>query len=360
MKLAHEITVYANPHPLLVSRQAIFPGIVQLSDDSLLAMFSMGQAFDAADHRTFISKSVDLGQSWTPPKRMNNYEFQPNQISETLKPLVLNDGGLLATGYGFVRPDDISPIVDPDTFAVLPLKNLVSKSADNGQTWSTPQIVDIGGKPLEISGPSIQLSSGRIIAAAPPFHLGADGHLGWIIYSDDHGQNWDRLSTFYESPTGEIAAWECRLCETSAGQVAVMFWAYDNQHQCNLTNHIVFSNDGGQTFGPALDTDVHAQASNLMPLGEDKILTIHAHRENPVGLWVRKVDITGGGFKIESEVNLFADDAMGSDSADIRKQFGSLKFGQPSLLQLSNGQVMAACWAFENCQHVIKGFLLDL
>ena len=359
MKLAHEILIYANPHPLLISRQAIFPGIVQLPDESLLAMFSIGQAFDAADHRTFISKSFDLGRSWTAPSRMNDHEFQPDQISETLKPLVLGDGSLLATGYGFVRPDDITPIVDPDTFDVLSLKHMVSKSSDNGATWDKPRIVDIGGRALEISGPCIQLKSGRILAAAPPFHLGVNGHVGWIIYSDDGGQNWDRLSTFFESPNGEIAAWECRLCETSSGQLAVLFWAYDNEKKCNLNNHIVISNDGGKNFGLAVDTGIRGQASNLMPFGEDKILTIHAHRENPVGLWVRKVNIENGNFEIESEVNLFSDDTLGSDATDIRKQFGSLKFGQPSLLQLSNGQVLAACWAFENCQHVIKGFMLD-
>jgi sialidase-1 len=242
----------------------------------------------------------------------------------------------------------------------LPLEHIVSKSFDGGQTWSMPRLVEIGGKLLELSGPCIQLASGRIIGAAPPFHLGADGHSGWIIYSDDDGQSWDRLSIFFERPGGEVAAWECRLCETSPGHVAVLFWAYDNKERRNLNNHIVFSSDGGNTFGPAVDTGVRAQASSLMPLGEGKILTIHAHRENPVGLWVRQVNIGGDGFSIERELNLFSDDAMGSDATDIRKQFGSLKFGQPSLLSLSNGQVLATCWAFENCQHIIKSFLLDL
>ena len=359
MEISREVAIYANPDPLLVSRQAIFPGIIQLADDSLLAMFSSGQAFDSADQRTFISKSEDLGHSWTTPRRMDGHEFQP-EISESLKPLLLSGGSILAAGYGFVRPDAVTPIVDPYTFDVLPLEHIVSISSDNGQTWDTPRLVEIGGRPLELSGPCIQLASERIIGAAPPFHLGADGHSGWIIYSDDGGQTWGKLSTFFESSGGEVAAWECRLCETAPGHVAVIFWAYDNKERRNLNNHIVFSADGGQTFGPAVDTGVRAQASNLMPLEDGKILTIHAHRENPVGLWVRQVDISKEGYSIEREVNLFADDAMGSDATDIRKQFGSLKFGQPSLLPLSNGQVLAACWAFEDCQHVIKGFLIDL
>jgi len=360
MELVQEVTIYANPDPLLVSRQAVFPGIVQLADDNLLAIFSIGQAFDAADHRAFCSKSKDLGRTWTAPERLHSHEFEPDQISETLKPLLLRDGSLLATGYGFVRPDDLAPIVDPETFEVLPLRNMVSKSTDDGQSWDVPRLVNIGGQPLEMSGPCIQLQSGRILAAAPPFHLGAEGHSGWIVYSDDGGQNWGKLSTFFESSSGAVAAWECRLCETKAGQVVVLFWAYDNREQSNLNNHMVVSQDGGETFGPAIDTGVRAQASNLMRLGDDKILTIHSHREDPVGLWVRQVDIADNGFRVESELNLFSGNAMGSDATNIKKQFGSLKFGQPSLLHLSNGQVLAACWAVEECQHVIKGFILEL
>ena len=61
MKRLEEFTIYANPDPLLVSRQAIFPGIVQLPDGDLLAMFSIGQAFDAADMRAYLSRSADNG-----------------------------------------------------------------------------------------------------------------------------------------------------------------------------------------------------------------------------------------------------------------------------------------------------------
>ena len=45
MKRLEEFTIYQNPDPLLVSRQATFPGIVQLPDGELLAVFSIGQAF---------------------------------------------------------------------------------------------------------------------------------------------------------------------------------------------------------------------------------------------------------------------------------------------------------------------------
>ena len=54
-------TIYANPDPLLVSRQGLFPGLVQLPDGDIVALFSIGQAFDAADMRSFVSRSTDDG-----------------------------------------------------------------------------------------------------------------------------------------------------------------------------------------------------------------------------------------------------------------------------------------------------------
>ena len=360
MKLKQEITIYQNPDPLLVSRQAVFPGIIELPNGDLQAMFSIGQAFDSADTRAFVSKSPDHGQSWCAPVPLHQHDWKPNELSESFKPLLLADGTLLATGYGFVRPDALTPIVDPKTFEMLELRNLVSTSHDNGQTWEKPRVVDILGVPLELSGPCIQLASGRIIGASAPFHLGSNGHSGWIISSDDGGNSWDKLSEFFNAPNGEIAPWECRVCEMEPGQVAVLFWAYDTKNKRNLTNHITYSSDGGVTFKAALDTGVRAQASNLMWLGNNMILTIHAHRENPVGLWVRIVDVSDGGFQIAHEICLFSNDTMGSETTDIRRQFASLKFGQPSVMRLQNDQILAACWAFENSQHVIKGYFIEL
>lgn len=358
MQRLEAITIYANPDPLLVSRQATFPGIVQLASGELVAIFTIGQAFDAADARAHVSRSSEHGRTWSAPVRLNEHEVRPEE-SESFKPLLLADGSLLATGYVFVRPSPLAPVVDPETFKLLTLRNKTSTSTDGGRNWSAPAYFDIEGQPLELSGPAIQLASGRIIAATASFHLGKDGHAGWIIASDDNGKSWNKLSEFYRSPLGNVSTWESRIADLGGGRVAVIFWAYDNAASANLSNHVAVSSDGGETFAPAIDTGIRGQASNLLSLGGGKALTIHSHREAPVGLIVRRVDLTDG-FKVEEELNLFADAAMASDSADIKKQFGSLKFGQPSLLRLQNGEIFAACWSFENSQYVIKGYRIAL
>ena len=358
MKRIADITIYQNPDPLLVSRQAIFPGIVQLPDGELLALFTIGEAFDAANTRAYMSRSSDAGRTWSPPVRPWHTEVSPPE-SESFKPLLLRDGTLVATGYVFVRPTPLTPIVDPTTFELLPLRNKVSFSTDGGRNWTEPAYFDVAGQPLELSGPCIELSSGRLLGATAPFHLGKTGHAGWIIASDDKGRTWFKLSEFYRSAETNVATWECRLCEMSPDRVAVLAWAYDNAAAANRDNILALSDDGGESFR-LIETGVHGQASNLLALGADKLLTIHAHREAPIGLIVRRVDLSAGIFAIEEELDLLGNTDMASDSADIRKQFASLKFGQPSLLRLQDGDILAACWSFENSQYVIKGYRLQL
>ena len=360
MRRLSSFALFANPAPGLVSRQALFPGAIRLRDGRLLALFSIGQAFDAADMRSFVSFSADDGATWSEPRRLNEHEAVPEE-QESFKPIELSDGRLLATGYVFERPDPLQPIVDPVTLALPRLVPKMSVSGDHGATWSVPEPIRLEGEPpLEMSGPATQLPSGRIIAATSPFHLRPTGHSGWIVASDDGGSSWFKLSEFFRAPGEDIHAWECRLVAWGEGRVAVLWWAYDHTRGVNLNNHIAFSSDGGATFGPAVNTGVPGQSSSLIHLEGETLLTIHAQREKDAGLVVRRVDVGGDRFDIREELELFADPTMGSTTADMKRQFGDLKFGQPSLLRLNETELLAYCWAFEAHQYIIKAFRLSL
>ncbi len=349
-------TLYANPAPLLVSRQAVFPGLARLADGTLLALFSIGQAFDSADMRAHASRSEDGGATWSDPVPLHGAGALE---SESLKPVVLPSGRVLATGYAFRRPDALTPIVDPATNATLPLVNRLCHSDDGGRSWSAPRAFSVEGAPLELSGPAIVLPSGRLLAAAAPFHLGASGHEGWLIASDDEGESWRRLSVFFRAPGGTVAPWECRLCHLGAGRVAVLFWAFDAARGCNLDNHLAQSEDGGESFGPVIATGIAAQASGLAALGPDRLLTLHAHREHPVSLTARILRLADGRVETLAEVPLFTGGPAAETGEGARGQFASLRFGQPGLLPLGPGRALGYCWRVDACQHVIAAWPLE-
>jgi hypothetical protein len=47
-------------------------------------------------------------------------------------------------------------------------------------------------------------------------------------------------------------------------------------------------------------------------------------------------------------------------SKNIIDQFANLKFGQPSLLRLSNDEILATFWCIENCLGTIKSIRFKL
>lgn len=357
MQLIETATLYANPDPLLVSRQAVFPGLARLPDGDIVALLSIGQAFDAADMRAFVSRSSDNGHSWSVPQRLHTAEATPEQ-SESFKPVALADGSLLASGYVFERPTPLTPIVDPQTNQLLPLHNKLARSHDGGRSWTMPQRFAVEGAALELSGPMIQRASGELLGAAAPFHLGPTGHEGWLIASADAGETWRRKSIFFRAGDGHIAPWECRLIDFGGDRIGVLFWAFDLSQERHLSNRLALSEDDGETFR-ILDTSIMAQASNGLALGENELLTIHAHRESPVGLNLYRSRLAEDRLEVLDRLALFADERLGQQDGQ-GDPFANLRFGQPSLLALDDDEFLACCWRVENCQHVIKTYRIRL
>src|SRR5688572_19070168 len=97
--------LYENPLPMVRSRHGYFPGVVQLPSGELLALFVIGEAFESADQATYLSRSEDFGDTWTPPRPLFDKSDDAFRINDYLKPQLLRDGRLIALGYRFFRHD---------------------------------------------------------------------------------------------------------------------------------------------------------------------------------------------------------------------------------------------------------------
>lgn len=358
-----ERNLYQNPLPAVRSRQATFPSVCKLPNGKLLALFVIGEAFEAANARVYCSRSADNGKSWQFQGPLYDQEkfHWPYQFSESLKPLLLKDGTLIATGYGFERYNPDRGIGDSETGSFPPGRNVICFSKDYGKTWTDPVPLRYGAdEMLEMSGPSIQLDSGVIIAAAPPFNTNPNSQKGCVIASSDAGRTWHLLGTFFQSPQGNIAPWETRICQMQSDRVVGIFWAFDVVKQQHLPNQVTVSHDGGRSWFPAIDTGHMGQASNLMWLGGEKLLSIHAHRAGEVGLYVRLVDFSNDRWRVEEETVIWGRAPSQNTASDIMQQFANLKFGQPSLVSLDNGHILAVHWCVEDGLYVIKTHLLHV
>ena len=360
-----EHVIYENSMPQLCSRQAVFPGLVKLPCGELLAVFEIGEAFESVDAQPYISRSRDSGKNWQlqgPLWDESGYGFP---VSQYVKPTVLSDGSIIAVGYNFHRRDSELPIGNAETGGLLDGDNIVSFSNDQGKTWSVPKKIEHGfPEIIETSGPCLELSNSDLIAFGPPFkmHDGSNpnGQIGYILRSSDKGKTWDGSTKYFDTSPKQISPSESRGCEMQPGRVVIIVWAFEMAANKHHTNHVVVSHDYGRSWSAPIDTCHKGQASNIMYLGGEKLLSIHAHRVGDAGLYARLIDFTDDKWNMLDELKLWSNVKAQDESASLIDQYAGLRFGQPSLLQLDNNEILATVWCVEDCMYKIKIHRLKL
>lgn len=362
-RIISENIIYENPHPSLFSRQAFFPGLSNLGNGEFIVLFTIAEAFEAANARTYISRSVDQCRTWNfeGPLFAHDTPGINGQKTDHFKPVLLNDGTLLTAGYRITRPTPDSPTINEKTLETQPGELAVLFSKDKGKSWTNPQTIPSDYENvLEISGPPLQLSDNSIIMLGPPFTVKPKIQKGVVLGSSDNGKNWAIKSEYFKDPQGNIAPYETRLCEMQPGRVIAIIWAFDTSKKIHLNNQVVYSNDGGSSWSDPVDTGIAAQASNVIWLGGDKLLTIHSHRETDPGVSIRLVDFSKNQWNIKEEQRIWSPISPYSQSGNIIKDFSNLKFGQPSLVPIDNNEILAVFWMAQSGAYKINSIRLSL
>jgi len=353
--------LYDNPIPHVRSRHGYFPGLAKLPSGDLLATLMIAEAFEAADGATHLARSKDNGRTWTLEGKLCDRQEAEPPTSDCMKPTVLADGSLIAMGYRFERKDPEQSISIPDTGGILPGDDIVAFSANEGRTWSIPVTITRSRPELyELSGPAVALRSGDIVAVGALYRMpdgsNPSGQIGVMLRSRDNGQTWDDSTVFFQSASGSLSPFEPRLCEMQDGRLVALVWAYDQAADQHHANHVVVSHDNGATWSAPANTGVMGQASNLTWLGGDRLLTIHAHRGDEVGIFVRIVDFTQDQWRVLAEEVIYGGGVPAQTRAgqSAAQMFKSLRFGQPSLLHLGEGEFLATHWCVEDGQGKIR------
>jgi len=351
--------VYDNPAPHIHSRHGYFPGLARLKSGELICLFVMGEAFEAPNCTTYISRSKDNGRTWTLQGRFYDSSRLSIPSNDSLKPTVLSDGKLVAMGYRYLRHDPEQGIAIPETNGFQPGENLVSFSDDDGHRWTEPKVIPRKHPELiETSGPCVETQSGELLALGALFKLpdgtNPSGEVGVLMRSADQGRTWSDDTVFYN--WRKITPYEARICEMQPGRLVAIVWAYDAATDRHLPNQVTFSTDGGKTWSEPEDTGHLGQASSLIWLGGETLASIHSHRSTAPGLYVRLIDFSKNRWKPVDEKVIWGPSAgyKGSDGATMAEMFAALKFGQPSLLHLGGDEFLAAHWSIENGQGKIR------
>jgi hypothetical protein len=185
------------------------------------------------------------------------------------------------------------------------------------------------------------------LVAVAPHLLGGDakllwGQIGLLLRSSDKGRTWDDRTQFFRSPQRNLTPLESRLCEMEDGRLVAIAWAYDYATDRHHPNHVVVSGDGGRTWSDPINTGHMGQASNVLSPGGDLLLTIHAHRGEEVGLYVRVVDFSGNVWKLVEETVIWGGGSRRQTMADRQWWTCLLRFALGS--HRSRASAQASIW----------------
>lgn len=322
-----------------------FPGGVRLASGELLVLYPVGEEFEGRKNLA-ASRSSDDGRTWvyTGPI-FKTPERQPSG----LKPTLLRDGTLAAIGYDFTLAEGRT-LVNPATGGLAPGANYIAFSADEGHSWTLPQKIDTHRpEVLETSGPCLELGNGELLAAGTPFPMWdgrmPSGRKGFLLRSTNGGRSWADGGVFFQTAEGNVAPYESRMALLPGGRIVIMLWCLDEAVGKSRNNHAVYSDDNGFTWSRPLDTGMAGQASNLLALADGTLLAIHCVREgDDTGLHLCRAAIRDGRWEILQHAKLW--EGMRAGQIGSLAQMGdNLKFGQPSILPLADGDYLALHWA---------------
>jgi sialidase-1 len=214
---------------------------------------------DTGDIDLVLKRSSDHGSTWQPLQVV--WDDEANTCGNPC-PVVDRDTGtiwlLLTHNLG---RDKQAQIVDGSAKGKRTV--WVSKSSDDGATWTKPvEITSAVSRPdwtWYATGPGIgiQTRSGRLVIPCDHYVAGSKARGAHVIYSDDHGATWQR--------GGAVApdCNECQVVELSDGRLMLNIRSY-KLPKCRL---VALSKDGGLTWSePAPDealVDPVCQASIL-------------------------------------------------------------------------------------------------
>lgn len=348
MKIIDTGVIYRNPVPHIWSRQAYFPSMALLGNGTLVAAFSIGQAFESADLHTYCSVSKDGGATWSDPK-----EISPRRDgwSDFGRISLLPDGTILGIIQWHDRHRSDTGLGNPDNQGFCETEFSIVRSRD-GLTWSEPAALKepLVGPSFEMCCPVLAVADGRLIFPTSTWK-GWDGYCpngtkAVAFVSEDNGGTWDYVDVMAD-PKDELIYWESRIRQLQDGRLLATAWVYDSAKNIDLQNHYAIGTAEG--FASPRTTGLNGQTMEPIVLSDGRILTAYRRVDKP-GLWCNLSRIEGDDWINEEEALLWINQQgrLFATGDNMIENFNVLRFGAPNALQLPDGSVLICFWCVED------------
>ena len=355
--------IYRNPIPHIKSIQAYFPSVAVMANGKMLATIVLGEAFEAVNLHTHISRSKDNGETWTLEGPIYHSK-QERLTSDSARLTSLPNGELIVLMACNDRTEHAEGgLTNPGTFGFVPTEFLTLRSEDFGRTWSEPEMIDspFGDTPLELCSPITPLKNGACVIPTSTWKKwdGSNpyGRRMVALVSHDLGRNWPEYVNVMVDPKQENNYWESKIIELSDGRLLAVAWVYNHDVNRDMPNHYSLSEDGGINWSEPLSTGLMGQTLTPFLLDNGEILSIYRRMDEP-GLWANVSRIKDSEWINEHSEPLWGHQVQGltGTSKDMIRNFNVLRFGAPCIARLPDGTIFVAFWGYEDYVSNIRFF----
>src|SRR5687768_3540798 len=359
--------IYRNPKPHVRSQHAYFPSVAALPNGEMVATIALAEAFEATNLHTYVSRSVDGGETWSLEGRL--YTGTPDRLTtDSCRITALPDGELICFMVRHDRTDHPDEgFTKPEHLGFVPTELLTLRSRDGGRSWTEPEPLNppLAGPSFELCCPVIPLRDGRWILP-PSTWRGWDGYCPngmktIALISHDRGRTWPEYTEVFDTEGRRVIHWESKIVELSDGALVGAAWGYDESAARDLPNQYAVSRDGGRTWTTPRSTGLIGQTLTPFALPNNRILSVY-RRIDRTGLWANISRIDGDIWVNEAEAPLWGAGESGLTAAgeNMARNFQVLRFGAPCIVREPSGDIFVAFWCVEDCVSNIRWFRLRL
>jgi hypothetical protein len=355
--------VYSNPRPHLRAIHAWHPSIVKLDGQELLCAFDLGQAVESIDYRTYLSRSINGGRTWSEPVQLF-HDPVDRPTTHTVRVSRLRDGSLLAVGARFYRDDPEQGLTNRETLGYVPLDLILLRSRDAGNSWQGPELIapPVSGPTFEVCHSIVELDDGRWLFPTqtwPDWEGRAPhGMKAVALVSHDRGTRWTEYLDVLDGTSRGVIHFEQSIVQLDDGRLLAIAWAYDAATRTTLPEPYAISNDGRRFSLPQL-TGLYGQTAKLLALDDQRVLCAYRRDDKP-GLWAQLARIEGDRWINLTELLLWQGADAAPRSENTSDQLSGLKFGYPGLIRTTPDEVMVVFWCNENGLNNIRWFRLRI
>lgn len=201
---------------------------------------------DSGDIDLLVKRSTDGGQTWS-----DQHVIWDDDANTCGNPCVVvdRDTGIVWLLLTWNRGDDREPQIIAQTSADS-RRVFVSHSTDDGLTWAPPAEITGQAKKSDwtwyATGPGggIQIENGphkgRLVIPCDHIEAQTKHYYSHVIYSDDHGKNWQLGG---RTPAHQVN--ECGVVELTGGRLMLNMRNYDRSQK---NRQVAISDDGGLTW----------------------------------------------------------------------------------------------------------------